>query len=154
MTPEPPMTSPGVVPFSYTDWLAAYPSFSETITAPQAESFFHLAELILNNTARSPIQSLTQRRILLWLLVAHQAQLFANNKAYDANASSPTTPPVGRIASATRGSVSISFDGSALPKQAGWFNQTQYGLMFWQATAPLRQMRFLPGRTHPPRLWP
>lgn len=147
----------GQVPFSYQDWLAAYPAFAGRVSAEQAESFFQLAELILNNTGSSPVRDMTRRRILLWLLVAHQAQLFATDGTVQPGSSatgSPTAPPVGRISSATQGAVSITLDGSALPRQAGWFSQTQYGLMFWQATAPYRQMRFLPGQSHPARLWP
>ncbi len=150
-------TPSGRVSFSYPDWQAAYPAFTGHISAEQAEGFFQLAELILNNTGCSPIRDIAKRRILLWLLVAHQAQLFATNgtvQSGSATAKAPTAAPVGRISSATQGAVSITLDGSALPKQAGWFNQTQYGLIFWQATAPYRQMRFLPGQAHPARLWP
>lgn len=155
MTDSPPPS--GQVSFSYQDWLAAYPAFAGRVSAEQAESFFQLAELILNNTGSSPVRDMTRRRTLLWLLVAHQAQLFATNGTVQSGSSatgSPAAPPVGRISSATQGAVSITLDGSALPRQAGWFSQTQYGLMFWQATAPYRQMRFLPGQSHPARLWP
>ncbi|MUH02225.1 DUF4054 domain-containing protein [Bombella sp. ESL0387] len=148
---------PGQVAFSYQDWLAAYPAFVGHVSAGQAESFFQLAELILNNTGRSPVRDMTRRRTLLWLLIAHQAQLFATEtpaQSGEATGSPPAAPPVGRVASATRGAVSITLDGSTLPRQAGWFSQTQYGLIFWQATAPLRQMRFLPGQAHPAYLWP
>lgn len=147
----------GQVSFSYQDWLAAYPSFAGRVSAGQAEGFFQLAELILNNTGSSPVRNVTKRRTLLWLLVAHQAQLFATDattQSGDPSTGSPAAPPVGRISSATQGAVSITLDGSALPRQAGWFSQTQYGLIFWQATASLRQMRFLPGQSHPARLWP
>ena len=147
----------GQVSFSYQDWLAAYPAFAGRVSAGQAEGFFQLAELILNNTGSSPVRNMKKRRTLLWLLVAHQAQLFASDataSASDPAAGSPAAPPVGRISSATQGTVSITLDGNALPRQAGWFSQTQYGLMFWQATASLRQMRFLPGQSHPARLWP
>lgn len=147
----------GQVSFSCQDWLAAYPAFAGRVSAEQADGFFQLAELILNNTGSSPVRDMTKRRTLLWLLVAHQAQLLAADaptQPGDPSTSSPAAPPVGRISSATRGAVSITLDGSALPRQAGWFSQTQYGLIFWQATAPYRQMRFLPGQTHPARLWP
>lgn len=139
------------VEFSYEEWRATYPNFTDDISQSQVENFFNLACLILNNTASSLVQDLTTRKTLLGLLVAHQAQLFTSNNS---NGQQNNAPPVGRLASASRGSVSLTMDGSALPRHAGWFTQTQYGLTFWQATAPYRQMRFIPGRPHAARLWP
>lgn len=138
--------SNGVVTFDYPAWSEAYPSLAKGITQGQAQGYFDLACLSLNNTPASLVRDLDERRVLLWLLVAHQAQLAANG--------STSGGMVGRIASASRGSVSVSADTSALPREAGWFGQTQYGLTYWQATAQYRQMKMLPGRPHPARIWP
>lgn len=142
----------GVVDFVYPDWAAAFPQLATTVAEPQAGFLFRQACLFLNNTPFSIVQNVDERRDLLWLLVAHQAQLGLNATA--GNGSSTGAQPVGRLASATRGSVSVSYDGSGLSANAGWFNQTQYGLLYWQATAQYRQMRLSPGRPHPARIWP
>ncbi|MCX5617030.1 DUF4054 domain-containing protein [Bombella sp. TMW 2.2559] len=142
----------GVVEFSYPDWAAAFPQLASTVAEPQAGFLFRQACLFLNNTPFSIVQNVDERRDLLWLLVAHQAQLGLNSAA--GSGSSTGAQGVGRLASATRGSVSVSYDGSGLPNNAGWLTQTQYGLTYWQATAKYRQMRFTPGRPHPARIWP
>lgn len=142
----------GVVDFSYIDWAAAFPQLSSTVGEVQAGFLFRQACLFLNNTPASIVQNVDERRDLLWLLVAHQAQLGLNGAAN--GSSSAGARGVGRVASASRGSVSVSFDGAGLPSNAGWFTQTQYGLTYWQATARYRQMRIMPGRPHPAHIFP
>ncbi|GBQ07293.1 DUF4054 domain-containing protein [Saccharibacter floricola] len=141
----------GVVEFSYTDWAAAFPDLAQSVKEPQARMLFRQACLFLNNTAFSMVKDVEERQDLLWLLMAHIAQLGLNASG---SGRSGTQGGVGRIASASRGSVSVSFDGAGLPSKAGWFTQTQYGLTYWQATAQYRQMRMIPGRPHPARIWP
>lgn len=135
-----------VVEFDFAAWAAAYPALAKDLTPSQAQGYFDLACLSLNNTPASLVRDLNERRMLLWLLVAHQAQLGANG--------STSGGMVGHVSSASRGSVSVSSDTSGLPKDAGWFGQTQYGLTYWQATVKYRQMRMIPGRPHPARIWP
>jgi len=55
--------------------------------------------------------------------------------------------PVGRTSSATEGSVSASFDfaAGAGSESAAFFNQSQYGAAFWQATLNLRSFRYVAG---------
>lgn len=135
-----------IVDFDVAAWSAAYPTLAKDLTPGQAQGYFDLACLSLNNTAASLVRDLNERRVLLWLLVAHQAQLGAM--------SSQSGGMVGRVSSASRGSVSVSSDTHSLPRDAGWFGQTQYGLTYWQATVKYRQMRMIPGRPHPARIWP
>ena len=52
--------------------------------------------------------------------------------------------PVGRVDTATEGSVSVGFAyelpaGSAM---AAWFNQTKYGALYWMMTAQFRSMKY------------
>ena len=72
------------------------------------------------------------------MLTAHIAKLFAP----------PTTGGsgglVGRINSATEGSVSVQAAYSnKVSEQMAWFIQTQYGAMYWSATAPFRRARYV-----------
>jgi hypothetical protein len=56
--------------------------------------------------------------------------------------------PVGRVSSASEGSVSASFDyGTPTPGSGAWFQQSQYGAAFWQATSSLRGMQYIRGWT-------
>jgi hypothetical protein len=51
--------------------------------------------------------------------------------------------PVGRMSDAAEGSVSASFEGvPPTPGTGAWFQQSQYGAAFWQATSSLRAMRY------------
>ncbi|MBF0858168.1 DUF4054 domain-containing protein [Gluconobacter sp. LMG 31484] len=142
-------SQPGVVTFDYETWSALYPALASSTNQTQASDFFDQAGDTLNNTPRSPVQNLGRRARLLNLLTAHIAQL-----NLPASAGGNGAGTVGRIASASEGSTSVSFDMGAQSGSAAWFMQTQYGAMFWQATAYLRQMRFVPGRSPRARIWP
>jgi uncharacterized protein DUF4054 len=54
--------------------------------------------------------------------------------------------PVGRTSSAAEGSVSANFEYmSPEPGNGPWFQQTQPGAAFWEATSYLRSARYIPG---------
>ncbi|QCE35645.1 DUF4054 domain-containing protein [Acetobacteraceae bacterium] len=145
---------PGVVVFDPTAWRAAFPAFSN-LTDEQAQFDFDCACDYLNNTPQSPVRDLAKRERLLWLLTAHIAQLSLNASAgQSGGGSNGGSGLVGRVSSASRGSVSVSTDATGIPGSGWWFAQTQYGATFWQATLPLRQMRFIPGRPHPAKIFP
>lgn len=120
------------------DFKAAYPAFAAVPDAA-LEHYFELATLYLSNSACSVVQDLGKRKALLWMLVAHIAQL-------SGALNGGQTGPVGRTSSATEGSVSVSFSFPENPNSA-WFDQTPWGAMFWQATLKYRTMRYFPRRT-------
>jgi len=126
-----------VATFDAAAFKARYPEFSATSNASLTYCFDD-AGLYLNNTDASPVQDLTRRTRLLWMMTAHIAtlggMLSADGKPL----------PVGRVASASEGSVSASFDFTpAMPGSGPWYAQTQYGAMFWAATVNLRGMRYV-----------
>jgi hypothetical protein len=133
----------GVVTFDYTGWVTAYPEFG-VVAQPQAQDFFNRATLYVDNTPSSPISDLTQRAILLNMATAHMAKLFAL-----VNGQAPGV--VGRISSATEGSVSVQtvYAEPRTDVQA-WWNQTTYGASFWAATLRYRAGFYVP----PPRRFP
>ena len=130
-----------VVTFDPVAFKVAYPAFVNVDDA-FLQSCFNEAGLYLSNTDCSPVQDITKRTLLLWMLTAHIATL---KGALNPGGS---TTPVGRIASATEGSVSIGTEYNA-PGTAAWFIQTQYGAAFWQATSSLRGFRY---RARPTRV--
>lgn len=126
-------------------FLAMYPEFTAAYNANQAKfeaCFNYRAPRFLSNCPDSPVQDVGRRLGLLNMLVAHIRYL-----AGDLSADGQQRP-VGRLSAATEGSVNATFDYSPATEDGGaWFNQSQYGSEFWQATASLRGMHYSPRRT-------
>lgn len=134
----------GPVTYDYATWIAAYPEFSGC-SSTQGETFFDMATFICPNTSANKFGEKTSQ--MLYLLTSHIAWLFAPRDAFGKPAAtgSPAPPVVGRISSASEGSVSVSSEwsaGSPSPSQA-WFLQSQYGALYWQASAGFRNMRYM-----------
>ena len=125
---------PAVV-FDAAAFKARYPEFA-SVGDLLLQACFGEAGLYLSNTDNSPVQNVTRRAVLLNMLTAHIAALCG------ALSSDGQPRPVGRVSSATEGSVSAAFEGPP-PGSAQWFQQSQYGAAFWQATSGLRGFRYL-----------
>lgn len=134
------MSSTGVVVFNYATWVARYPEFA-AVTEPTATLYFNEATIYLNNTDCSPVVDTGKRAVLLNMLTAHIAALAAK-------AASPGGGIVGRIDSATEGSVSVHAEMVTTPNST-WYMQTPYGAAYWQATAQYRTMKYVPGPVQP-----
>jgi hypothetical protein len=134
----------GVVIFDPAAFKARYPEFSSVDDALLRAYFDEAAALYLDNTDASRVQQIEQRSVLLNLLVAHIAQINAGSSVQ------PASPLVGRVNTATEGSVSVGTDMGAVPGTAAWFLQTKYGASYWQATAQFRTMRYIPGASSCP----
>lgn len=124
-----------VVVFDEVAFKARYPEFS-ALTSPALAAYFTEATIYLNNTETSPVTDEAQRAILLNMLVAHIAFLDSSSSA--------NSGLVGRIASATEGSVSVTTDVGPMTGSQAWFMQSRYGAAYWQATAPYRTFRYTP----------
>jgi hypothetical protein len=130
-----------VVTFDATAFKVRYPEFA-AVSDSLLSACFDNAGLYLSNTDASPVQDVTRRTMLLWMLTAHISFLSGNTSPGN------QARPVGRVSAAAEGSVSASLDYStATPGSGAWFNQTQYGAMFWQATSSLRGFRYRPRPT-------
>lgn len=129
-----------VVVFDETAFKARYPEFS-ALTSAVLSAYFTEATIYLNNTEASPVTDEAQRAILLNMLVAHIAFLDSSSSA--------NSGLVGRIASATEGSVSVTTDVGPMTGSQAWFMQSRYGAAYWQATAPYRTFRYFPGQSWP-----
>lgn len=125
--------------FDYDAWVARYPEFEDTVNQPTAQAYFAEACLYHRNDGSLPVRTSQSQLLFLNMLTAHIAQLYSGTEADPAN----TT--VGRVNSASEGSVSAGFQLDIQPGSAQWFAQTKYGLSYWAATAALRTMRYLPG---------
>lgn len=124
-----------VVTFDYAAWVMRYPEFSGSVQPGLAQAYFDEATGILDNTDSSNVTDTTVRLRLLNMLTAHIAALSGCN----------ASPLVGRIASASEGSVSVTAEYNG-DNRAAWFNQTKYGAAYWQAMRGLWQgPRYVPG---------
>lgn len=131
-----------IVTFNYAQWIATFPEFTATVNPTQAQSYFDLATSIHRNDGGGPVNNAAQQLTLLNLVTAHIAAMFAPPAA-----GQTASGIVGRINSATEGSVSVQAAYSNnVSEQMAWFIQTKYGAMYWTATAPFRTMRYRPNQ--------
>lgn len=129
------------VTFDAAAFKVRYPEFSAVSDAYLEECFLD-ATMYLSNADCSPVSDLVRRARLFNMLVAHIAYLGG------ALSADHMPRPVGRMSSATEGSVSVSTEyTTATPGSGAWFNQTPYGAAFWQATTSLRGFRYVPRPT-------
>lgn len=122
-----------VVVFDRSRFQAAYPDVQATDA--QLDMWFTQAESLLNNTDSSIVRNLKEREMLLFLLVRHYAALSGRTAQGGL---------VGRISSASEGSVSVSAEMGGSSANAAWYLQTPYGADFWQLTAKYRRFRYVP----------
>jgi hypothetical protein len=137
----------GNVTIDYNTWVATYPALAGIGPTTFANTYLPLASLWFD-TIGWP-SGLTQAPTLLGLLTAHVAYLFSMRDAQGRPSDSGIIPPppiVGRISSASQGSVSVQaeFDANQNPS-ASWYLQTPYGAAYWSATAQFRTGFYVPG---------
>lgn len=132
--------SAGAVVFDPVAFTTRYPQFANVDAALLQAFFDEAAALYLNNSARSIVRDLGERSILLNMIVAHLGTL---SGVLTPAGQGSTATQVGRVSSASEGSVSASMDMGQQSKGAAFWMQTQYGAAYWQATAAYRTMRYV-----------
>lgn len=138
-----------VVTFNPDEFREQYPEFSGLSDAVLFR-MFDWAQMYLCNHPNSPVPNQARRKVLLYLLTAHCCALWYQSQANVPGGSGGSVTPapmggVGRLNSASEGSVSVGFDYTVTPG-GEWFTQTQYGAAFWQAVRSLIGFRYLPMR--------
>jgi hypothetical protein len=126
-----------IVQFSYAQWIARYPEFSQVQPAT-AQAYFGEAGLYLRNDGTGPVRDAATQLLLMNMLTAHIAAL--NAPSADGE---PAPPLVGRISNAAEGSVSVQTQNDYPPGTAQWFQQTKYGSAYWAATVAYRSAHYL-----------
>lgn len=112
-----------VVVFDVDEFKTLYPQFAnvdETIL----QNYFNAATLLLDNTDKSPVKDLAERKMLLYMLTCHIATLKGRGDSI-----------VGTITAATEGKVNVSVTPLV---NMNWYTQTVCGSLYWQATAKYR----------------
>lgn len=125
----------GAVAFDTTKFRAQYREFATVGDAPLS-LYFDFATMKLSNSKSSIVKNADTREKLLYLLVAHIATLMGR------------PGQVGRVKDATEGTVEVKFEWSTHVSEAqAYYDQTQYGVLFWSLTKSLRTFRYIPGRS-------
>lgn len=111
------------VEFDVNEFKQLYPNF-QNLDDTLLENYFNAACLLLDNTDKSPVKDLAERKMLLYMLVCHIATLKQRGDSI-----------VGTITSAAEGKVNVSVTPLT---NMNWYTQTVCGSLFWQATAKYR----------------
>src|SRR5260221_10311425 len=130
-----------VVGFDYRKFQVQFPEFNNTVTGDTAATLFDMATVYHANDGSGRVATPNVQSLCLNLVVAHLAMLFYGTDA------DPASSLVGRVISASEGSVSVSVEGATggdSPSKE-WWVQTKYGAAYWAATVPFRMMRYFPG---------
>lgn len=139
----------GCVPVTFDPalWKQQFPEFG-ALSDAQAQFYFDLATIIQRNDGRGPITKSSVQMNLLNLLTSHMATLYSQSAGDQQPGSpKPANSPVGRINSATEGSVTVQTDyGTTISQQQAWAITTKYGASWWAMTAQYRTMRYMPGQ--------
>jgi hypothetical protein len=133
------------ITYDYNTWIGSFPEFAGC-SAAQGQAYFNRAATIFENSVCNPMyasQGASGFTTVFYMLVSHIAWLNAPRDAQGNPAATgqPASPIVGRVNSASEGSVSVGADmgdaNAGSPSQA-WYMQTKYGAEFWAATALTR----------------
>jgi hypothetical protein len=141
---------PPVVTFDWVKFRTWFPEFG-CLTEAQGQAYFDMSGLYCANSQQNPLWCFGVLPQVLLLVTAHLAWLMAPR---DANGNptaqgQPASPIVGRINSASQGSVSLgaTLDGEAGSPSQQFFSQTRYGLAAWQSMATGRTARYIANPT-------
>lgn len=129
------------VSFDFDAWLRRYPEFEDTVTQDLASEFFAEATLYHANDGSGPVRTVAAQSMLLNMVTAHVAQMAVGSD------NNPPSSAVGRVSSATQGSISATLEMEVPPGTAQWWSQTKYGAAYWAATAAYRTARYLASRS-------
>ena len=129
----------------YATWLVRYPRFNPTggsqpVSQPLYSQYFADAQMYQANNGAGPIRDANTATRLMMMMIAHIAAM----NTPSASGAQPSGL-VGRISSASEGSVSVSVENNYGPGTVQWYQQTEYGSNWWAATAQYRTMRYRPG---------
>ena len=134
-----------VVVFDADTFRSMYPEFSNVADAT-LPYIFQQAELYLDNTEYLLVIDPDKRATLLYILMAHLLYMrFGTSTMNPGGAAGNGSGIVGRVSSATEGSVSVSSDMGNMEFRNAWYTQSPYGLDFWQATKVYRMATYFPG---------
>jgi hypothetical protein len=143
-----------ITAFSMAEFSARFPELSATPASYVARQFVSAGRYWRNDGTSETQQQFVQDD-LMYLLTAHLVALFAPpTSAGGAAAGAPGSTLVGRINTASEGSVSVGAEYGNQPAGAAFFNQTRYGADAYSTMRIYRTMHYRRGRTRNFNPWP
>lgn len=143
-------TTPPVI-FDFATWTAMFPEFS-ALSQPQGQAYFYRASGQCANACSNPMFGDGVLPYRLYLLTSHYAWLSCpkDDNGNPAATGSPASALVGRISSATEGSVTVQTEVDMGTDVSAWeaeLTQTKYGLEYLAKLAPYRTAVYLANPT-------
>lgn len=129
-------------------WVLRYPEFA-AVSQDTATGYWNEATLYHANDGSGPVKTEVAQRTLLNMVTAHIAARYSQSQGSPVpGAPQDANGLVGRINSASEGSVSVQTTMEYPPGSAQWWMTTKYGSDYWNATKAYRTMRYRasPGR--------
>jgi hypothetical protein len=137
------------VVFNYSTWALRFPALAANVPETLAQLYFNEACQYCDNTGCSLVTDDSiggQRETFLNLITAHIATLNSGTAAQ------PATGIVGRINSATEGTVTVQLENKYQEGTAQWWQQTQPGSSYWAMSNQYRNALYVV--TRPRNFWP
>lgn len=131
-----------IVVLDISKFRAMFPEFSN-VADSILPFLFDQSTDYLNNSDYSLVEDAVKRERLLYMLMAHIAYV-----RYGDASGNGGTGMVGRLSSASEGSVSVSSDAGQIEFRYMWYTQSPYGMDFWQATKVYRMANYYPGSVY------
>ncbi len=128
------------ISFDAATFLLRFPAF-QGLSVALLQLYFNEACVLLDPAESSVVKDATLRQSLLYLLTAHIAQL--NQGLSPSCAGQAGSALVGRVTSASQGSVSVSTDFGSVTNAQAWYAQTPYGAQYWVMSARYRSLRYV-----------
>lgn len=126
-----------IATFNYETWITRYPEFKD-VTAELAKVYFDEATLYHRNDGTGSVDTVETQLTLLNMLTAHIAAQYVLPDGSPA----PSNSPVGRVSSASEGSVSASMENNYKAGSPQWFQTTKYGSAYWNVMKAYRTVRY------------
>lgn len=141
-------TTPPPVVYDFKTWVSLFPIFQQC-TTEQGQNWFNRATFLCGDQTTNPTFCVPgMLSTALYLLTSHIGWLDAprDGNGNPAATGQPPSPIVGRINTASEGSVSVGADmgdaNAGSPSQA-WYEQTRWGAEYWAMTAAVRMGRYV-----------
>lgn len=129
-------------------WVLRYPEFA-AVTEPIATGYWNEATIYHANDGSGPVLTEAIQRTLLNMVTAFIAARYSQSQGSPVpGAAQDANGLVGRVSSASEGSVSVQTENMYPPGSAQFWQQNKYGADYWNATKAYRTMRYRasPGR--------
>lgn len=127
------------VTLNFDAWIAQFPEFSNTVSEVQFQLWLVVATTLHRNDGGGPVSNVQSQTVLLSLALAHLCFIYLGTNTQ------PSAQVVGRINSASEGSVAVTTDyGANVSQSEAFWTQSKYGALYFQMTSVYRVMRYIP----------